>query len=123
MNNYTVGILMSKKLVAVLIDGGFLMPKLSHKIKGRKITAQDILKFATDCINGDEELFRIYYYDCPPFNRRVTNPLSGEELDFKATSVDQDKVDLQKELETLDYVIFRSGELKAEGWKIKYKSQ
>jgi uncharacterized LabA/DUF88 family protein len=114
---------MSKKLVAVLIDGGFLIPKLSRKIKTRKITAQDILKFANDCVNGDEELFRIYYYDCPPFDQKVTNPLSNSVIDFKTTFVYKEKMDLQKELAAQNYIMLRQGELKRDGWKIKHQSQ
>jgi hypothetical protein len=62
------------KTVAVLLDGGFVQKRL-YRLLGRKMpTAKDLLAFANKCVVPDEELFRIYCYDCPPFGWDAGSP-------------------------------------------------
>ena len=64
------------KSVAILLDGGFVTKKL-YKMLGRHATANDVLEFSEACLKQDEELFRLYYYDCQPDEQTQTNPISG----------------------------------------------
>lgn len=61
------------KKAAILIDGGFVLPKLQRQL-GKLPAAQDLRDFAVACLDQAEELFRIYYYDCPPFEGVKQNP-------------------------------------------------
>ena len=75
------------KKVAVLLDGGFVIKRLKSFLDGEYPTAEQVLEFARKCVAEDEERFRIYYYDCPPFSGTSVNPFSKEEIDFSTTSV------------------------------------
>jgi hypothetical protein len=63
------------KRVALLIDGGFLRVQ----VKNAKLTYDPdcIEKVARACLAPDEEFFRIFYYDSPPYSGTVTLPVSG----------------------------------------------
>ena len=100
------------KKVAVQIDGGHL----------RALARQDNQKYDPDFIEkfskaltkqGDEELLRVLYYDCPPFNGDRTRPVSGEKHTFKSSD------GWLHELATRDLLAIRLGVLKWRGWKPK----
>lgn len=106
------------KSVAVLLDGGFVDVRLRQAL-GSHPTAMDIWSFACRCIRDDrEEIFRIFYYDCPPLDRRATNPLSGKTQDLGRTETARRKSTLQRELAKMDLIAFRAGELTFNGWDL-----
>jgi len=113
---------MSKR-TAVLLDGGFVLLQLRRALGQRELTADDVLRFAHACIVPGEELFRIYYYDCPPFGRPLVHPMSRVVQDFSKTAVYASRTRLLDELEHSDHVAFRAGVLSAGGWKLTYRSQ
>lgn len=111
------------KRTAVLLDGGFVQKRL-YSLKGKKpATARDILTFAAKCIADDEELFRIYYYDCPPFGGTLVHPMTRVARDYSATAVHSARTRLLDDLAHSDHVAFRSGVLSASGWKLNYRAQ
>jgi uncharacterized LabA/DUF88 family protein len=111
------------KRVAVMLDGGFVQKRL-FSLSGRKPpAAKDILAFAGKCIAKDEELFRIYYYDCPPFGGALTHPMTCVAEDYSKTAVFAARTKLLDELAHSDHVALRAGVLSASGWKLKYRSQ
>ncbi len=113
----------SSKSVAVLLDGGFVQKRL-HALRGKKmLSARQILDFAAACLRQDEELFRIYYYDCPPFSGVLTHPMTGIAEDYSVTMVYRQRTALLDELSHADHVAFRSGVLSTNGWRLKYRSQ
>jgi uncharacterized LabA/DUF88 family protein len=105
------------KKAAILIDGGFALPKLQRQL-GKLPAAQDLCDFAVACLDQAEELFRIYYYDCPPFEGVKQNPLSKKSIDFSATKVCRDRKALLDRLARKDHVALRKGELSFDGWVI-----
>jgi uncharacterized LabA/DUF88 family protein len=108
------------KRTAVLLDLGFLAHKLYRLLDGRHATANEIHGFATACIDTPkEELFRIYCYDCPPYDGVETHPLTGETVDFGKTGVYLGRSKLIRELKIKDNVAFRSGALSFDGWTIR----
>lgn len=111
------------KPVAVLLDGGFVQKRLYSALGRRQPTAKDILAFAVRCVGPDEELFRIYYYDCPPFGDALDHPMTGEREDFSTTAVFATRTKLLDELAQADHVAFREGVLSSDGWKLKHKAQ
>lgn len=105
------------KKTAVLLDGGFLTIKLKQILK-RFPTPEEISKFSLACLIPNEELFRVYYYDCPPYESVVTNPLSKISTDFSKTPVCQKMKSFQDDLSTSNYIAFRRGKLSFKGWTI-----
>lgn len=108
------------KKVAVLLDGGFVLYRLYHLLGRVRPTADDVWGFADSCVARalGEELFRIYFYDCPPFERVLTNPISRKQVDFAVTPTSHHRRALHEQLALMDFVAFRAGELAYNGWAI-----
>lgn len=70
---------------AILVDGGYYR-KRALEIWGRKGAAERAAELYDYCmlhISRPEEprdLYRIFYYDCPPLTRQMIHPLTGEKL-------------------------------------------
>lgn len=78
------------KKVAILVDGGFFK-KRAQTIYGHlspEELADKMLKQCRDHVShkgkdtSKNELYRIFYYDCPPLDKKVKHPLTGEMIDF-----------------------------------------
>ncbi|MBN1553772.1 MAG: NYN domain-containing protein [Phycisphaerae bacterium] len=111
------------KKAAILLDGGFVLKRLFVKLGRRHPSADEVYDFALACIDsGEEELFRIYYYDCPPFGEKVKNPLAEEKTNFAATEAYKRNTRLQQQLVLKDHVAYRAGELLLQGWKLNWKT-
>lgn len=74
--------------VAVLIDGGFYRyrAKTLWGDKTAKERADELLDY---CIQHQKhekrsprELYRIFYYDCPPMNKKMYHPYLKKQIDF-----------------------------------------
>ena len=104
------------KKVAVLLDGGLVLRALYRLLGERHPTAGDVWGFAQACVRGDEELFRIYFYDCPPYEGRQKNPVSPEMVEFSDSRTARRKRKLHQQLALMDYVAMREGELSFNGW-------
>jgi uncharacterized LabA/DUF88 family protein len=110
------------KRTAVLLDLGFVLHKLRQRL-GRMPSAQEVHDFAHRCLTpSDEELFRIYCYHCRPYAETEIHPLSGEVIDFSATSTYKAADKLIRDLEVTNNVAFREGELSFDGWLVKRRS-
>ncbi|MBE9580138.1 MAG: NYN domain-containing protein [Proteobacteria bacterium] len=105
------------KKAAVLLDGSFVQKVLQRQLR-KPPTAEETVHFAKACVEGSEELFRIYYYDCPPFGLTRTKPISNEEVDFAATPLFNQQTAFQNKLSCMDHIAFRKGMLSFKGWKI-----
>lgn len=66
---------------------------------------------------ANEELFRIFYYDCEPFDRVVTNPVDGSQTDYKNMPAYRARKRFFFDLGQTSFVALRRGELKARGWE------
>ncbi len=79
---------------AILVDGGFYR-KRSAMLWGHKSPqdrAKELSAYCRDHINGKDasskrQLYRIFYYDCPPLNKKVFHPLYGKTIDFGKTEL------------------------------------
>jgi len=107
-----------KKRVAVLLDGEFVLIKLRKLVNANPVTAKYVYEFANVCLNDDEELFRIYYYDCPSFGKTRKTPLD-ERINFSNTNSYKHKTALLREIAVMDGVAFRSGKISFDGWQLK----
>lgn len=95
--------------VAILIDGGYLRA-LAVKA-GRKYNPDFIVACAHQTVSTDENLFRILYYDCPPYQGRTKKPVSGDSYEFQGNDA------WLRDLASRDLVAVRRGVLKFRGWK------
>ena len=111
-----------KKQVAVLLDLGFVLYSLYRPLGSRHATAAEVAEFANSCVSDDEELFRIYCYHCPPYAKSKVHPLTRKPTHFKKEPTYAVMSQLIEELEVMDKVAFRSGEISFNGWKIKQRS-
>ena len=97
--------------VSVFIDGGHL----------RSLTREANLVFNPDyiekvahaCIQQDERLLRVLYYDCAPFQGKAKLPVSGQDHEFKGSDF------WLRELAQKDLFAVRRGVLKFRGFKPK----
>lgn len=105
--------------VAVMLDAAYVLKRLYVLLGRQHAASSDVLAFAHACVKQDEELFRIYVYDCPPSKMKVTNPISKKKIDLAASPVAQRLTGLQDNLAIADHVAFRKGELAFSGWKLK----
>lgn len=96
---------------ALLIDGGHL--RASTKRAGKNYDNAFIEGFSKICLQPNEYLFRVLYYDAPQFHGKVQLPVSGQETEFKAN--DQWLRDLAK----IDRFAVRRGTIGFRGWKPK----
>lgn len=99
------------KRVIVQIDGGHL--RAQARRDGIDYTVDFIEDFAHALLEKQEELVRVFYYDCRPYQGEAQLPVSGETYHFKSGGGWLD------ELAGRDYLCVRTGMLKFRGWKPK----
>jgi len=110
--------------VAVLIDGGFFLKKYYSLYIGADFhnadsIARNIYKAAIKHVAPDYELYRIFYYDCFPLNKKVHNPISRKSIDFSKTDIYRLRLALFEELKKKRKVALRLGHIKdSGGWQI-----
>lgn len=71
---------------AILVDGGFYKVR-AHYFAGDKspeARAKELERYCWAHINDQEdaELYRIFYYDCPPVSKKVYHPLTKTQIDL-----------------------------------------
>lgn len=68
--------------IAILIDGGFYRRRaqalLGEKTPNERLT--EMIKYCYQHVNDTKDtinydLYRIFYYDCPPMNKKIYHPL------------------------------------------------
>jgi uncharacterized LabA/DUF88 family protein len=96
---------------AVLIDGGHL--RVLVKKAGNNYVPDYIEKVAHACKAADEELLRVLYYDCAPYNGKAKLPVSGQQETFKGSDA------WLRTLAAKDLFAVRRGVLKFRGYKPK----
>lgn len=104
-----------------MIDGGFIKPLFRKSFK-RRIQAADISSLAESIGKkhaADFDLLRIYYYDSPPLDSKVKQPISNITVDFKKSDVYAHQSSLFKDLKQADFISVREGVLAFRGWKLK----
>ncbi len=106
---------------AVLIDAGYLW-KVAARILSRHWKSQDIIDLSLACLKPDETLFRIFFYDCLPFEGVRLHPITNERIHYSNSEFYVKRCAFLKELAALDYVAFRKGRLSHKGWKLRDKA-
>lgn len=131
------------KKTAVLIDGGYFIRRIDYFLrkhfKGHELDSQQlvkiiwrIVKFHVEVPHGGHsdreplELYRIYYYDCPPLDKQIKFPLpiDGNKTpatkNFKTHAPNMLRTKLHEELRKNRKTALRMGVLSNVGnWQIK----
>lgn len=94
---------------AVLLDGG--NTRVLAREAGKTYDPDYIALIASACVQQGEELLRVLYYDCAPFNGEVRLPVSGARKQFTASD------GWLHELARKDMFAVRLGVLKFRGFR------
>lgn len=110
-----------KPRFAICVDGGFVQKVLW----ARNQTAPTAAEILAECDRiaqheafANCDLLRIYYYDAPPSQGQMINPIDGSLLDLQATETYLAAVKLQAELKAAPNVALRMGDVLASGWRV-----
>lgn len=108
------------KKVAILVDGGFYRKRSSHVLghKTEKDRAKELYSYCNRHLKDKhfeettcDELYRLFYYDCPPIDKQVFHPLLNKTIDFSKSETKQWTNDFFDELSKKRKVALRLGEL------------
>ena len=110
--------------IAVMIDGGFFVKRFNSLYnKDRKMSGAQV----ADClytmsmkhVGNSNTLYRIFYYDCLPLDKKVHNPISKKLVDYSLTDEYKFRMDLLETLKQKRKVALRIGTLKDNhNWQI-----
>ena len=129
---------MSGHNVAVFVDGAFFLKRLRHVFPD--VDANDPVAVA-DLIHGHAlrhryqrtgndargravyenfDLYRVFFYDCPPLEKKMHYPMSGRSVDFGKSTGAVFRRELHNELRRKRKVALRLGHLiDTVSWKLK----
>ncbi|GAA8559412.1 NYN domain-containing protein [Helicobacter pylori] len=124
---------MSKK-VAILVDGDFFIRCYKSHLKKQSVDKYEDLNperlactIHTHCLKhinkkkNDEELYRIFFYDCKPLDKKVHYPHTQRALDLSKSSTYKERTALHKHLISKPCLALRLGYLDANNarWVIR----
>lgn len=114
---------------AILIDGGFFIKRYRSCYPEKNYNPATMAKKLHEmCMkhlshkDGDNcrELYRIFYYDCPPLIKKVHNPINNKSIDMSKTKESIFRLEFHNELKKLRKVAVRLGYLTDHNsWLIK----
>ena len=104
--------------IAVLIDGGFYRRR-AQALQGEKTPEErrkELMNYCYKRINDTKDhqkydLYRIFYYDCPPMEKKVYHPLLKRTVDFSKSELYRWMTDFLGELKECRKVALRLGVL------------
>ncbi len=103
---------------AVLIDGGFFLKTYKSMYEKKAEHTPEIIvknlitmafRYAT---NDNGHLYRIFFYDCKPYNKKQHNPITKKSIDFAKTPVAKKRSRIHELLRKERKVALRYGEIK-----------
>jgi len=110
--------------MAVLIDGAFFLKRYFSLMDQSGLqppdqVAKNLYQFALKHVRKEFHLYRIFYYDCIPLDKKVHHPISKRAIDFKKTEQYRFRISLFDELKKKRKVALRLGVVKDTGkWLI-----
>jgi len=117
-----------KKKTAILVDGGFFLKRYRSISKIKTLdparTANDLwemcLKHLSQAKNETFDLYRIFYYDCLPYDKKQHNPVTKRSIDFSKTDQFNFQILFLEELKKKRKIALRLGVLEdRKRWIIK----
>lgn len=111
---------------AIFVDGGFLRKRIGWFYK-RAVTTDDIVEYCKSIMKlpqfSGSELFRIYYYDAPPFSENREHVLTGELVNFSESEKTLLSQRLLDKLKLKRNFAVRLGSVRFRGWKLGEKAK
>ncbi len=111
---------------AIMIDGGFYRKQAKYLFgdKTPEKRAEEMIKYCKRHLNKnkeDEELYRIFYYDCKPSEKTIYHPLTQKSVNLQKTDLYEWTNTFLKELTHKRKVALRMGELleSSAGYELK----
>lgn len=105
------------KKTAILVDGGFYKIR-AHYLWGEKTPqerAEELKNFCMWLLRQSKyekrELYRIFYYDCPPSGKNVYHPFLKKSVNLKTTELYRWQIDFLDALKSMRKFALRLGEL------------
>lgn len=108
---------------AILVDGGFYRKQANYLFgnKSPKLRADELIEYCHRHLKQNrfrddknpiyKDLYRIFYYDCPPSTKTIYNPITQKSVDLSRSDQYYWMTDFLKELATKRKVALRMGEL------------
>lgn len=99
---------------AIMIDGSFFLKRYSvtygrnHTVE---ITAKHLFEMSVKHLDNKNDLYRIFFYDCPPLSKKAHTPVTNELIDFSKTPLFAFRMALREELIKKRKVALRMGRL------------
>jgi uncharacterized LabA/DUF88 family protein len=115
----------NKLRAAVLVDGGFFHKRYQRIFKGAhdhtpEQVADNLQKMVEDYLGADFRLYRMYYYDCEPLQKKFHHPLTGKVIDFARLPSAKFRINFFEVLKKRKKVQLRLGKLKEnKTWRIR----
>lgn len=110
------------KKTAILIDGEWFRRGLQQALKPQLpngVTADVMYRNALLAIDASvEEIYRIFYYDCPPYEGTETNPIDKSVVKFKNQPKHAARSLFLDQIARKDFVALRLGVAKRRGWHL-----
>src|SRR5574337_863350 len=117
---------------AFLVDGGFFL-KRYYRLQGSRPPRDAARALHRMCLDHLSEksrdgksrrvsdLYRIFYYDCPPLMNKAHNPLTRQPVDFSRTPLAGWRLQFFEELKKLRKVALRLGYLneRSASWSLR----
>lgn len=77
---------------AILVDGAFYRQKAEELFgyKSAEDRARELFAYCLNHLNNEKEareLYRIFYYDCPPIDKKVYHPLKKADIELKQSNI------------------------------------
>ncbi|MDO5785230.1 MAG: NYN domain-containing protein [Eubacteriales bacterium] len=101
---------------AILVDGGFYRRRAQYHWGDKTGTerADELFDYCMRLLSDkheDRELYRIFYYDCPPMEKKIYHPFLQQQIDFSKTDLYAWTVDFFTALKAKRKVALRMGAL------------
>lgn len=101
---------------AILLDGDFFIRRMRFLVgkQTAEKAAADLHWMCREHLRQPErkrDLYRIFFYDCPPLTKKVHNPITNKAVDFSKTATATWRTAFHDELRRLRKVALRLGYL------------
>jgi uncharacterized LabA/DUF88 family protein len=115
------------RISAILVDGSFFLKRYRSIKKIKSLEPQKTATYMCDLCykhlsqkNTTYDLYRIFYYDCVPFQKKQHNPITNKAIDFSKTEQFKFRTEFYDELRKKRKVALRLGEIHDRNqWLIK----
>lgn len=110
---------------AILIDAGFAKRKIQKEVKPKTVSATEFNQLVENIkrhpLLQHKHLYRVFYYDAPPADGQLTNPIDGSTMDLSASDTARNNKRLLEDLKKQPFFALRMGQASTNGgsWKIK----